>query len=106
MKVPQIVRHDRIIWHLRRHPGGANSHAQADRLASADKTKTGRQFMSLMARLVAAIPVLMLVANAHAVELDPKIVGFKLPDQIQWSENTRAGNRTGALQGDPTKPGT
>jgi hypothetical protein len=62
--------------------------------------------MSMMARLVAAaIPALMLAASAQAIELDPKIVGFKLPDQIQWTENTRAGNRTAVLQGDPTKPG-
>jgi hypothetical protein len=48
---------------------------------------------------------MIFVAQAHAVELDPKIVGFKLPDQIQWTENARAGNRTVVLQGDPTKPG-
>jgi hypothetical protein len=40
-----------------------------------------------------------------AVELDPKIVGFKLPDQIPWVDNPRAGNRTAVLQGDPTKAG-
>ena len=42
---------------------------------------------------------------ASAVELDPKIVGFKLPDQIPWVDNPRAGNRTAVLQGDPTKAG-
>ena len=42
---------------------------------------------------------------AAAVELDPKIVAFKLPDQIPWVDNARAGNRTAVLQGDPTKPG-
>ena len=48
----------------------------------------------------------MLGASAAcAVELDPKIIGFKLPDQIQWTENTRGGNRAAVLQGDPSKPG-
>ena len=37
--------------------------------------------------------------------LDPKVVAFKLPDQIAWVENARAGNRTAVLQGDPTKSG-
>ena len=42
---------------------------------------------------------------ASAAELDPKVVAFKLPDQIAWVENTRSGNRTAVLQGNPTKPG-
>ena len=45
------------------------------------------------------------IGSAQAVELDPKIVGFKLPADIKWNENTRAGNRSAVLQGDPTKPG-
>lgn len=61
--------------------------------------------MRVLARLAAAGVSVMLAASAHAVELDPKIVGFKLPDQIQWTENARAGNRTAVLQGDPSKPG-
>ena len=35
------------------------------------------------------------MVSAHAVELDPKIVGFTLPDDIKWTENARAGNRSG-----------
>ena len=42
---------------------------------------------------------------AWAVELDPKIVGFKLPEQIPWVDSARAGNRTAVLQGDPAKAG-
>jgi len=45
------------------------------------------------------------IGNAQAVELDPKIVGFKLPADIKWNENVRAGNRSAVLQGDPSKPG-
>ena len=55
--------------------------------------------------LAAVFSALAFGAQAYAVELDPKIVGFKLPDQIQWTENARAGNRSAILQGDPTKPG-
>ena len=53
----------------------------------------------------AAIASLFLASGARAIELDPKIVGFTLPADIKWTENTRAGNRTVVLQGDPTKPG-
>ena len=45
------------------------------------------------------------VAAAQAVTLDPAVVAFKLPDQIKWIDNTKAGNRTAVLQGDPTKSG-
>jgi hypothetical protein len=45
------------------------------------------------------------LSGAAAVELDPKVVSFKLPDQIKWTENARSGNRTAVLQGDPSKPG-
>ena len=42
---------------------------------------------------------------ASAQQLDPKVVGYRLPDQIAWVDNTRSGNRTALLQGDPSKPG-
>ena len=62
--------------------------------------------MKRVTRLVAsAIPALLMMSSACAIELDPKIVGFKLPADIKWTENTRSGNRTAVLQGDPTKPG-
>ena len=52
-----------------------------------------------------AIMVLgMSAAVGQAQQLDPKIIGFKLPDQIEWKSNP-SGNRTAVLQGDPTKPG-
>ena len=46
-----------------------------------------------------------MMGSAQAIELDPKIVGFTLPKDIKWVENTRSGNRTAVLQGDPSKPG-
>jgi hypothetical protein len=56
---------------------------------------------------IAALAIAMLgmsVVVGQAQQLDPKIIGFKLPDQIEWKSNP-SGNRTAVLQGDPTKPG-
>jgi hypothetical protein len=53
----------------------------------------------------AAAATVASVTLANAVELDPKVVGFTLPKDIKWVENTRSGNRTAVLQGDPAKPG-
>src|SRR2546430_4230439 len=61
--------------------------------------------MSWTARLLAAIPAVMLVASAHAVELDPKAVVYTLPENIKWVVNERAGNAQAVIAGDPTKPG-
>ena len=62
--------------------------------------------MNRMTKLFAAVAALILVTAtaASTVELDPRIVGLKLPDQIQWKDNP-SGNRTTVLQGDPSKPG-
>ena len=43
--------------------------------------------------------------TASAQQLDPKIVGYQLPEQIKWVDNARSGNRIALLQGDPSKPG-
>src|SRR4051812_49625534 len=61
--------------------------------------------MNRTAWMMAAGLALGAAGAASAVELDPKVVAFKLPDQIAWVENARAGNRSAVLQGDPTKPG-
>jgi hypothetical protein len=63
--------------------------------------------MALVARLVSAVIVVaaMSVATVTAQQLDPKVVGFKLPDQIEWKANPAGTNRSVVLQGDPTKPG-
>ena len=43
---------------------------------------------------------------ALGAELDPKVLAFKLPDQLKWRDPTgAAGVNQAILQGDPTKPG-
>ena len=63
--------------------------------------------MDLRMTLVAAVAVFaaMSIAPLQAQQLDPKIVGFKLPDQIEWKTNPAGTNRNAVLQGDPSKPG-
>ena len=63
--------------------------------------------MTRMAMLVGVGIALAIttVTAAKSVELDPKIIGFTLPKDIKWNDNTRSGNRTAVLQGDPSKPG-
>jgi hypothetical protein len=48
---------------------------------------------------------LLTPAIAPALELDPKAVTYKLPDQIKWSPVSAAGNQQAILFGDPSKPG-
>jgi len=55
--------------------------------------------------VVAASIALAGLAPAAAVELDPKAVVYKLPDQISWGPVTPAGNQQAVLFGDPNKPG-
>ncbi|MEA2997301.1 MAG: hypothetical protein QOG74_2850 [Alphaproteobacteria bacterium] len=59
-------------------------------------------FTQAGAAIVAGAMVLA-VGAAHAAEIDPKAVIFKLPDQIEWQGT--GGNRSAVLAGDPTKPG-
>jgi hypothetical protein len=63
--------------------------------------------MALVARLASAVIVVaaMSVTPARAQQLDPKVVGVKLPDQIEWKTNPAGTNRSAVLQGDPSKPG-
>jgi hypothetical protein len=58
-------------------------------------------------RGMATAMVLALFSTARngAAELDPPAVVFKLPDQINWKENSIAGNANAVLYGDPSKPG-
>lgn len=37
-------------------------------------------------------------------DLDPKVLAYKLPDQIVWKDDA-IGAKTAVLQGDPSKPG-
>ena len=62
--------------------------------------------MSVICKRAAAVAIGIAVfaaASARAVELDPKAVIFKLPDQIEWKGT--GGNRSAVLVGDPSKPG-
>ena len=46
------------------------------------------------------------VGPAHAVDLDPKALIYKLPADLKWRDPTgAAGTNQAILQGDPTKPG-
>src|SRR6185503_15385128 len=59
-----------------------------------------------MVQVSAALLLLVLsMTNPDAQQVDPKIVGFKLPDQIEWKTNPAGTNRSAVLQGDPSKPG-
>src|SRR5882672_10646562 len=42
---------------------------------------------------------------ARAAEPDPKVLGYTLPENIQWKDNAARTNQTAILYGDPTKPG-
>ena len=52
-----------------------------------------------------AISLLVMTATSYAVELDPKVLVYKLPDQINWGPVTPTGNQQAVLFGDPSKPG-
>jgi hypothetical protein len=43
-------------------------------------------------------------ANSSAGNLDPKVLAYKLPDQIEWKHDP-VGADMAVLQGDPSKPG-
>src|SRR3981081_1518015 len=59
-------------------------------------------FDSLSAAIVIGA-VILSAGTAHAVELHPAAVIYKLPDQIEWKGS--GGNRSAVLVGDPEKPG-
>ena len=65
--------------------------------------------MTLVAKLVGAGIALAAASlapiSAPAQQLDPKVIAFKLPDQIEWKTNPAGTNRSAVLQGDPNKPG-
>ena len=43
--------------------------------------------------------------SARAAEPDSKVVGYTLPENIQWKDNAARTNQTAILYGDPTRPG-
>ena len=48
-----------------------------------------------------ALAALVLTSSAYAVELDPAIVGFKLPNQIEWKDNPEIRQPHGGAAGRP-----
>jgi hypothetical protein len=59
-----------------------------------------RPFFLLALLAVAAASL----ASARSTDLDPKVLSYKLPDQIQWKDEP-IGAQMAVLQGDPSKPG-
>ena len=55
--------------------------------------------------IVALSLIVVFTARSDSVELDPKVLSYKLPDQISWGPVTPAGNQQAVLFGDPAKPG-
>ncbi len=60
---------------------------------------------TLLSTTVVAMSLVAVAATSRAVELDPKVLVYKLPDQINWGPVTPAGNQQAVLFGDPAKPG-
>jgi len=56
---------------------------------------------------LAVLALLLPIGTAETNEkLDPAVLAYKLPDQLQWRDPTgAAGVNQAVLQGDPTKPG-
>ena len=61
--------------------------------------------------VLAAMFVVMVVSSGSAQtptpsakDLDPKVLAYKLPDQIPWKDDP-IGAKTAVLAGDPSKPG-
>ena len=57
----------------------------------------------MLKRLLLLLP--LLTCPVHAAEPDPRVLSFKLPDQIPWGPVTANGNQQAVLVGDPAKPG-
>jgi quercetin dioxygenase-like cupin family protein len=56
--------------------------------------------------LVAALAMLLASATASAVELDPKVLSFKTPDQLKWRDPFgKSPVNQAILQGNPAGPG-
>ena len=54
---------------------------------------------------VLAATVLATAAQAQPTAPDPAVLAYKLPDQIPWKGDPKAGPLSYVLWGDPTKPG-
>ena len=54
---------------------------------------------------LAILTMTMLVAAAHAADIDRTAVDFKTPADIKWVRNAAGTNEQAVLFGDPSKPG-
>jgi hypothetical protein len=71
------------------------------RLPTAGSNRRVWRFVPLFVLMLAFMASL---ATAKAVDLDPKVLAYKLPDQIHWTEDP-IGAKMAVVEGDPTKPG-
>jgi quercetin dioxygenase-like cupin family protein len=58
-----------------------------------------------MASTMAALAAAAAITTPALAQPDPKVLSYKLPDQIAWQGDPVRGPLTYALWGDPTKPG-
>jgi len=57
-----------------------------------------------IARRATLMGVLIGLGSVQAADPDPKVLSYKLPDQLKWAE-TSSGANEAVVYGDPAKPG-
>ena len=67
------------------------------------RSRFGRVQVRTLSAAIVIGAVILSAGTAHAVELNPAAVIYKLPNQIEWKGT--GGNRSAVLVGDPEKPG-
>ena len=55
-------------------------------------------------RFVLAVAIFLSLGLMNAAEPDPKVLSYKLPAQLKWTD-TESGIKQAILLGDPSKPG-
>ena len=65
---------------------------------------TAAVLFAIVAAMVASRARAQNANNSAAGNLDPKVLAYKLPDQIEWKHDP-VGADMAVLQGDPSKPG-
>jgi hypothetical protein len=63
-----------------------------------------RRFWSPAPLIALLVAIAASLASAKVTGLDPKVLAYKLPDQIHWTDDP-IGAKMAVLQGDPSKPG-
>lgn len=62
------------------------------------------RFRATLAALLVGFAFSLAAARPISSDLDPKAIAYKLPDQIQWTDDP-IGAKMAVIQGDPSKPG-